>query len=758
MHLCSSNARNHPQGIIMSTEREWKGIWIKAYGGTYQFEPMPPAPYFRTVFEVGDKPAQAIVHLCGLGVHELFVNGVKADDRWYAPPQTQYDCRVSYIDYDVTSLLRPGERNVIVVHLGSGFYNCHNEWRYTVNYYSWRGTPRLICDVELDGKVVECSGVHWRIHPGPAVYDCFHEGEDYDARLEMPEIFTADYNDSSWEKALRTIPPGGVLELTTDEPCRIIQRLRGVEVGRPTPNSRVYDFGVNISGVVEFEVSGNAGDRLDIQYSELLNDEGRADVSTINMGMKRFEKDSYILKGGGPETWHPTLVYHGFQYVEITFSNPENVLDHIDGLFICSDLAERGKFASSSDMLNKVQEITRRGYRCNFVGVPTDCPTREKFGWGGDCKMGMETGWWNFYPRKGIQRLVNILLDTQRPDGCLSTHGPTTMWGFNEITPTSACFEVEFCLQCLEFDGDDKPIAEYYPKIRKATEFFLGMTRDDDLYHLGYGDYCNPILEKMLNGKVSGAAYMLKDPTVMESCDFYDMLHKVAFLARYLGQEADALKYEAKARRVRDAVNKNYYSQETGLYDNNFWASTAVAVNTGVVPEECRQRAIEMLVKEIRKENHRSYVGFRGTKQVLKMLGENGYVDDAFEWMTQTEYPGYGNIVSRGATTLWESWNGKNSRNHIIRGYVSAFMYRFLAGMSPAAPGFRKIRLAPQFPRKLDWVRAEYRTPLGMLRSAWEKRDGKICCQFEIPNGAEAEIVLPGCETQVATGKVEITF
>jgi len=741
----------------MNNERKWSGIWIKAYGVACHFVQMPPAPYYRTTFEVGAKPGRAVVHLCGLGVHELFINGIKADDRWLAPAQMQYDCRVPYIDYDVTALLRPGEKNTLVVHLGSGFYNCHNGWRYTVNFYSWRETPRLICDVEIDGKVVEASNVHWRIHPGPATYDCFHEGEDYDARLEMPEIFAADYDDSAWSQALRTLSPGGRLELDTDDPCRVIERLHGVEVGRPTPNSRVYDFGANISGVVEFEVSGNAGDRLDIQYSERLNDAGRADTSSIDMGMKRFEKDSYILKGGGPETWHPTLVYHGFQYVEITFSNPENVVSRIDGLFISSDFADRGKFASSHEILNKVQEITLRGYHGNFVGVPTDCPTREKLGWSGDCNMVMETGWWNFYPRKGIQRLVNIHLDTQRPDGNMTTHGPTSLWGFNESAPGSADFPFNFCRICHEFDGDDSPIREYYPKLVKLIDFFCELTHDDDLCHLGYGDYCNPVLEKMMDGDVSGKASQLKDPTALESCWFYEMLNLMAGFARYLGDEDEARLCEDKARRVKAAVNRVCYDEKTGLFDNGFWGSTAIAACVGILDDSIHQKVIEYMVNDIRKEAHRLYVGFTGTRHILQALAMNGYIDDALEMVIQPEYPGYGNIVRRGATTLWESWNGANSRNHIIRGYVSAFMYRYLAGISPAAPGFTKIRFAPQFPKKLDWVRAEYETKLGMLRSAWEKRDGKITCNFEIPAGATADIVLPGQELHNATGKVEIT-
>ena len=257
---------------------------------------------------------------------------------------------------------------------------------------------------------------------------------------------------------------------------------------------------------------------------------------------------------------------------------------------------------------------------------------------------------------------------------------------------------------------------------------------------------------------VSGNANLLKDPTALESSWFYEMLNLMAEFARHLGKETDALAYEDKARRVRAAVNRTCFDAASGLFDNGFWGSTAIALNVGILDEPIRQQVLEYMVNDIRKEAHRLYVGFTGTRHILQALAENGYIDDAVEMVIQPEYPGYGNIVKRGATTLWESWNGMNSRNHIIRGFVSAFMYRYLAGISPASPGFKRIRLAPMFARQLDWVRAEFNTPQGLLRSAWERKDGKIICRCDIPEGAEADIVLPGREPQVACGKVEFSI
>ena len=172
-------------------ERTWTGIWIKAYSGYASMKPLQPSPYMRTVFHATEKVQSAIVHLCALGVHQLYINDQIVDgDSWYKPALSQYDCRAGYLDYDVKKYLKPG-KNVLIVQLGNGFYNAYNNWMYTTNYVSWRGAPRMICDVEIDGKIIEFSGVHWRVHSSPITFDCHHEGEDYDAAGVLADMMPA---------------------------------------------------------------------------------------------------------------------------------------------------------------------------------------------------------------------------------------------------------------------------------------------------------------------------------------------------------------------------------------------------------------------------------------------------------------------------------------------------------------------------------------------------------------------------------------
>lgn len=732
---------------------QWKGIWIQDSRNDIYFHDAPPAPYFRTVVTVPKAFRRAVVRLCGLGVHELCINGIKADDRWYAPAMTQYDFRVGVIEYDVTSLLKSGEGNVLTVQLGNGFYNCRNHWLYTVNFYSWRANPRLICDVEIDGEVVESSGVHWKVHPGPIVFDCHHEGEDYDARLELPEsVFHADGDVADWKDAARSLPPGGIMELEEGVPCRILKRFPGKETLRDESGTqRVFDFGINMSGVIEIKCRAQSGEKLTFRYGEVLDKAGKVDTSKIDQGLQRFDTDSYTCKGSGVECWSPRFVWHGFRYVEVALSSPDIEILEITGLFIGSDFETRGRIETSHDVLNKVNDITLHSYRCNFMGIPTDCPTREKFGWTGDADMAMETGWWNFNPQKGLERLQNMIMDIQRPDGNFSTHGPTTLWGFEQTCPTFSAFLYHFCRYRLDFDGDDSAIRTYYDKLKLGVEFFENVIRDDGLFHLGYGDWCNPDYAPADRSK------QRRDATSVESLALMDICNTMKGFAEYLGKNADVRYFDQLTDRIKNAVRKTFFDQERGLFDGGFWSSTAMAVNFGLFTGDELHAVMAHLVELVRERNHRAHIGIQGARHLPRALAENGYASDAFTVLTQPEFPGWGNLVASGSTTLWESWNGEWSRNHIMFGAPPAWTFRCAAGLWPLEPGFRRIRIAPKVIPQLDWVKSEYKTPLGLLRSSWRRENGEIHFHVELPAGALGEFILGG-KTLEITGTTDVSL
>jgi len=729
-------------------ERIWKGIWLKHWEGHPEFATLPPAPLFRKEFTAPKQFSRAVIHLCGLGWHELFVNGQKADDRWYAPSLTQYDCRVGYIDYDVTALLKPGKANAIVVHLGNGFYNCHNEWKYTVNFYSWRGVSRFICDVDIDGDIVACSGLDWKFSPGPVTYDCHHEGEDYDARLEIPGCFQPGFDDSAWSTPKRAVSPGGLVLLDTDEPCRVIEKIPAKSVKKLSKTDYVYDFGTTLAGVVEFRAKGKAGDKITIKYAEMLDKDGHADTSNLDMKMPRFETDSYIFRDGKEVTWHPRFVWHGFRYVEVTCSSPSVDLKSMTGLFISSDLREAGKFTCSHPILNKIQEITRTSYRCNFMGIPTDCPTREKFGWTGDADVVMETGFWNYVPLNGLKRLQNIIADIQRPDGTFSTHGPTSLWGMEETCPSYSVYLYDFCYYALLFLDDDSQIREYYPKLRKGVKYFETYSNDDHLVHMGYADWCNPLVFPQLDGSKGIPS---PDCTMVESISWLMIVRRMLFFAEYLGEAEDATHYRLLANQIQDAINDTFFDAKKKIYKAGFdWASNAMALTLNVVPEKYRQAVADNLVKMVRAKKHQVWVGIQGAKHVPRALVENGYPEDAFQMLVQSEFPGWGNIIARGATSLWETWTGLTSRNHIMFGDVSAWMYRYLGGIIPTGRGFSTFRIQPYFLAEVKDACTEHQTPHGLIRSAWKRGKGKkVTLKLTVPDGTVATLALPGRKEEI---------
>lgn len=716
---------------------KYHGIWIKSYKEYCYFKDYPGA-YFRKSFAAPEQISKAEIQICGLGFHEIYLNGEKVGDRWFAPGLSQYDFRCGSITYDISKQLLPGRENVIIIMLGNGFFNCHNDWQYTVNFYSWRTSPRLICDITVNGEIIVSSGTDWKTHPGPIVFDGHHLGEDYDARLELPEAFKSGFDDSQWTDAFRAYPPGGIMEHDTDEPCRIRARYPGKNITPPGAGFAVFDFETTIAGVIEVKMKGKRGSKVTFKYAEVTGEDGHVDTSFIDAGAGRFETDSYIFKGEDAESWHPHFVWHGFRYVEVIPDDPSVEIISMTGLFISSDLPVIGKIETGNPILDRINQLTCNSYLGNFMGIPTDCPTREKFGWIGDANNALETGWWNFYPENGLRRLVDIIMDIQRPDGNLATHGPTTLWGFEQSCPTYTIFMYEFCRYSWLFNDNDRMMIKYYDKLVKGIAFFEIMTADDHLCHVGYADWCHPLYRP---AKAGGE---LLDPTAIESIAYYNMIQDMILFAGHLGKQEDADRFTELGEKVRNAIREKYYDPEKQTFDNGFETTNAMALMCRIVNEDEKAAVAANLVRAIRSEKHRVWAGIQGARFILRALAENGYAEDACQMLIQPEYPGWGNLVANGATALWEMWHGKASRNHIMFGEPSAWMYRYLAGISPLTPGFRKVRFAPGFVSQTDFVRAEHLAPVGKITARWQRENGNIHCHFTIPEGVTGVVDLPG--------------
>ncbi|MBQ9501844.1 MAG: family 78 glycoside hydrolase catalytic domain, partial [Lentisphaeria bacterium] len=348
-------------------KRKWQGYWIG--GGEAE------VPYFRKVFALKKTPRRAVCFLCGLGWHELRVNGELADDRVLAPVVTQFDRHVSYIAYDVTSLLKKG-KNVITVLLGGGLYDARTVTNWRFHAAPWRDRPKLLCDLVCDGKTVLFSDDSWKTAPSPVTFSQMREGEHYDARLEDDRIFQPDFDDSCWADAQYCNPPGGLIVEEDLEPCRVCGRIPGKRFDL-SDQLFVYDFGVNVTGWCEIELEAPAGSSVVMEYAEHVLPHGDISKENISPYVKgEFQTDKYTARGSGVEVWHARFTYHGFRYCRVRISDQHVKVIGLTACFIHNDFEERGRFSSSDEVLNKLQEITRRTYLCNYTGIPTDCPHR----------------------------------------------------------------------------------------------------------------------------------------------------------------------------------------------------------------------------------------------------------------------------------------------------------------------------------------------------------------------------------------------
>lgn len=728
----------------MKRIRNWRGRWISSGKRLSQLlRTTDSAPIIRKTFHLDSAAGSAKLYLCALGLHVLYINGVKADDRVLAPAVSRYDKRCNYITYDVTHLLRKG-LNTIAVILGNGLFNCFETSHWGFDTAPWRDWPKLCCDLEVDGKIVLASDNSWKLHDSPITFDAWRSGEHYDARRFMPDFALPELDDSAWQNVCYCTPPGGVVEEENMPPCRITKTFKPVAIHRIYADITTYDFGINLTGFAKIKVRGNSGSTLILQYGEKVDQpSNRLNTRILDHWMTSgaFQCDRYTLRGDeNGEEWMPSFTYHGFRYIQAVAPADVEILE-IEACFVHTDFQSAGSFESSSDMLNTLQRNTRQSYLSNFTGIPTDCPHREKNGWTGDASLAMETGVWNFDVREACCHFLDTLTACQRDNGQLPAMAPTGSFGYNWGNgPLFDSVIFEYCYQIYLFYGDSEPIRRYYEPMKRYLDYCQSMA-PDFLAQFGLGDWKPP------------ADITLTDPAVVTTAFYHLNVLKMSFFADLLGKTADADHYKTLAENIADAFRKNYPAPDT-------MTALACALHSKIITGKDAADTAAKLAELCRKNQHKALFGIAGAKCIPRALAENGYASDAYKIITQTEYPGWGWQVRQGATSLWEAWHGGESQNHIMYGDISAWMYQYLGGIKPQleTPGFKHCRIEPIFIDELDFVKMSHQSPNGVWKSSWQRKGNMVECIFELPLNCTAQVVLPGVNEIISAGVNKFTI
>ncbi|PWU15122.1 MAG: alpha-rhamnosidase [Verrucomicrobia bacterium] len=719
--------------------QDWRGKWIGRTADTNS----SPAPLLRRTFGVDDEIKRARVYICGLGYYELHINGHKIGDHLLDPGYTRYDKRDLYVTYDVTRDLRQGT-NAIGVILGNGWYNVHTRAAWSFDKAPWRAAPKLLMQLQVeyaDGRMETlATDRSWKASTGPIVFDSIYGGETYDARLERPGWDTTDYDDSGWANALVVAAPGGRLTAQMMPAIKVDRELIPSRITEPKQGIFVVDMGQNFAGFAELRVRGPPGTKVVMRYGERLSKGGMLDTADIEQHVKRadprqqFQTDTYILNGKGMERWHSRFTYHGFQYVEVTGFPGKLSKDNLRGVFIHSAVPAVGEFECSNPLLNKIWQAARWSYLSNLQGIPTDCPHREKNGWTGDAHLAAEQGLLNFDAAAVYTKWINDIADEQRPNGMLPGIVPTSGWGYdwgNGPAWDSAFLLIPYYL--YEYCGDEQILTNHYEGMARYVDYLTSKAKDG-IVSIGLNDW---------------APYKTQTPADITSTAYYYRDTCIASLAAHLAGRNDvANKYADLAQMIGKNFDRKFFP-EIGLGGSGSQTAFSCALYQLLLsPGWDEGRVLTNLLASIERNNWHIDTGILGAKYVLRALTQNGRADVAYRIASQRDYPSWGWWIEQGATTLWEQWNGSESRNHIMFGDISAWFHEGLAGIyrypwCSVYRSFKRFEIKPNPVGDLTAARAKYESVRGTIVSDWKIEQGRFYLKATIPANTSASGWLP---------------
>jgi alpha-L-rhamnosidase len=750
--MSSSRVSSFETGMMDGAN--WKGAWIS----DSRDRDLRRAPYFRKTFQLPRRVRSARAYIAVAGLYELYINGKKVGNHRLDPMYTRFDRRNLYVTYDVTSDLRSGN-NALGVLLGNGWYNLQSTAVWYFHEAPWRSRPSFCMDLRIvyeDGSVETISsGKGWKTSLSPIVLNSIYTGEHVDDRLEQAGWNTPGFVDSTWKEVIFRPAPSQHIVSEAMHPIRNVEEVHPVSVKRLSDSIWVFDLGRNIAGVSRLRVHGPAGTVIKLKHGERLYPNGRVDQSNITVHYRPtddtdpFGTDIYILNGKGEEEFMPKFNYKGFQYVEVTTSQPVQITkESLTAYFMHSDVPAVGVIKTSNPTMDKIWRATNNSYLSNLFGYPTDCPQREKNGWTGDAHIAVETGLYNFDGITIYEKWLADHRDEQQPNGVLPSIIPSSGWGYEwgngpDWTSTIAIIPWNVYL----FYGDKKLLADCYDNIRRYVDHITDIS-PSGLTTWGLGDWI-PVSTK---------------PAVIftSSVYYYTDASILARAAALLDKDEDSKKYAALAEKIKNAFNSKFLDRNTGMYGQGMQTELCMPLYWGLAPDDMKSKVAANLAKKVEADGNHLNVGLLGTKALLNALSENGYADLAYKVASNETFPGWGWWVVNGATTLYENWpiDAKSdiSLNHIMFGEIGAWMYKGLAGIFPDAgrPGFRHILLRPHFVKGLSQFEATHEAPCGAISSAWKTEGKAIVYTAVIPPNCTATLELPGKNGQPVQ-EIELT-
>lgn len=723
---------------------EWRGEFIGAEAPAEE----TVSPMLRKSFELSSKVKEARIYATSLGLYELYLNGVRVSDWLFTPGWTSYNNRLQYQTYDVTALVRQGQ-NAVGAILGNGWYKGDLAWKNQRNTYGCERALLMELHVcyENGKREVICSDESWRSASSPILMSEIYHGEIYDGRLEQQGWSTIEFDDCRWKavKIIQREKEGLVAQ--ENVPTRAIEEIKPVQLIKTPSGETVIDMGQNMVGYLSFSVKGNAGDKVILQHAEVLDKEGNFYTENLRAAKQTIE---YILKGGATEYYKPYFTFQGFRYVKIVEFPVEPNLDNFTGVVIHSDMDPTGSFECSNQLVNQLQHNILWGQKGNFLDVPTDCPQRdERLGWTGDAQVFIRTACFNMNTSLFFTKWLRDLKADQKDDGGVSFVVPNVL-GENAYSSSAWGDAAVICPWTIYLCyGDKRILEEQYDSMKAWVEYIRSQGDNEYLWNTGfhYGDWL--ALDAKENSYVGSTP---KDYIATALYAYSTSLLSKA--SRIIGKLEEAEIYEQLHKNILKAFREEFVTS-TGRLVSPTQTACVLALMFDLVEEKDKKRVIDTLIQYLEENKYHLTTGFVGTPYLCHVLSSYGHSDAAYKLLLQTDCPSWLYQVTKGATTIWEHWDGikpdgtfwskdMNSFNHYAYGSIGDWLYRKAAGVEidEEYPAYKHIVLKPHINENMTYAKASIESMYGLIVSHWKMSEEKIKLYITIPANTTADVEL----------------
>ncbi len=726
-------------------ENEWNTVKVvgELNEPAFGLDPGPlsePVSLLRNQFKLKKAIKSARLYITSLGSYRVYFNGNRVGEDVLTPEFTNYNKRITYQTYDVTTLLKKG-KNVVGAMLGDGWYGSPLGWNGEHDVFE-NGPNQLLAEICIqykDGSVEKIvTDDKWKSSRSQILKSEIYSGEFYDARLEQEGWNTVKFDDANWDSVKLTRAGYGRLFPQVTEPVKITQCVNPIEIRKIGEQKWLLDMGQNLVGWLKIKVSGNAGQVVKMRYAEILKS---ADSIYVDNLRGATATNSYVLKGNGQEEYAPYFTFHGFRYVEISGYPGDLTQNDVVAEVISSVDTPTGVIETSSDLVNKMYSLGIWGQKSNFISVPTDCPQRdERLGYTGDGQVFWRTGTYNFNIAAFTHKWLYDIVDEQTEEGGFTNTAPAVPKS-NRKSGAAGWEDAGVIVPWSSWKqyGDKGIIIENWQAMVRYLKYVESNSKDYIRPGSFLGDWLAPDMTTPNN--------------LISTCYFAMTTQMMSEMASAIGKEEEAQQYDRLYSNIRKAFQEKFITQE-GVVGSGSQTSYVLALKAQMIPDTLKEKVVNNLVSAIKERDWHVSTGFLGTPYLLFVLSENGRSDIAYKLLLNETFPSWGYMIKNGATTWWEHWDSDtgdpkmNSFNHYAFGSVVEWIYREMLGINvdTNSSGFKEIFISPEFDLSgnISHAKGSYNSVYGEIVSEWQMNsDNTVTLKVNIPANTTATIIKP---------------